>query len=115
VAHRSLPPRYADDGLAFRYAFVGPDGAMAFRDLEHAEEEAPAAELDPGFAVAVVEERDAHGQRWGRTRRGLWIAETSLNVARPVTLRGELLAGRAATQVAWVLPEHAATYAEPKD
>ncbi len=114
LAARPLPPRYTDDGLAFQYAFVGPEGATGFRDLQHAEEETPEGDLDPGFAVAIVEQADAHGQRWGKTRHGMWIPLQSLNFARPLTLHGEALAQDQPLDVGWVLPEHAVSYADPK-
>jgi hypothetical protein len=114
VAHRALPPRYTDDGLGFRFAFVGPEGARAFRDLAHAEDEASEADLDPGFAVAITEEREAHGKRWAETRHGKWISMDELIAARPVTLHGEALREGAPLDVAWVMPEHAATYADPQ-
>ena len=109
-----LPPPYTDDGLPFHYGFVGPEGAQSFRDLAHAEEETPEADLDPGFAVAITEEQDAHGQRWAKTRHGAWIAIAQLNVVRPPTLRGEVLAAGQPVSVAWVLPDHAATYTDAK-
>jgi lipoprotein-anchoring transpeptidase ErfK/SrfK len=114
VSSPALPARFADDGLAFHYAFVGPDGASAFRSLERAEEETPEVDLDPGFAVAIVEEADAHGQRWGKTRHGVWIALRQLNVVRPLTLHGEVLQEGQGANVGWVLPDHAVTYADPK-
>lgn len=114
TAHRVLPPRYTDDGLGFHYAFVGPDGARAFRDLQHAGEEAAEADLDPGFAVAVVDEGEAHGQRWGKTRHGKWIALTELFSARPVTLHGEAFREGEPMDVGWVMPEHVPTYVDAK-
>jgi lipoprotein-anchoring transpeptidase ErfK/SrfK len=113
VPHRSLPSRYTDDGLPFHYAFVGPNGATGFRDLARAEEDVPEADLDPGFAVALVEERDAYGQRWGKTKHGVWIALSSLNVVRPPTLHGDVVVG-GNLDLAWVLAERAPTYADPK-
>lgn len=114
VRSSALPARYADDGLAFHYAFVGPEGASGFRNLERAEEETPEADLDPGFAVAIVEEADAHGQRWGKTRHGMWVALAQLNAARPLTLHGDVVPDGQPLDIAWVLPEHAATYADAK-
>jgi len=109
----ALPPVFAEDGLPFRYAFVGPDGAYGYRDLEHADEAAPDAELDPGFAVAVVSEANAHGERWGKTSHGMWIALRQLNAVQPPTLRGERIADPARVDVAWVIHEHAVMFAEP--
>ena len=114
VREQALPARYSSDGLPFRYAFVGPGGARAFRDLQHAEEDTAEGDLDPGFAVAIVAEREAHGQRWGQTRHGRWIALTDLVSARPVTLHGEVLHEGDPFDVGWIMPEHVPTYTDAK-
>jgi lipoprotein-anchoring transpeptidase ErfK/SrfK len=104
-----------DDGLGFRYFFVGPDGASGFRDLAHAEEDSPEADFDPGFAVAVVEQRTLYGKEWGRTRHGLWVDLHELNAAHPIPLHGSVLAPDVASKapdVAWVLVDHATTYTD---
>lgn len=110
----ALSAPFADDGLPFHYAFVGPDGASGYRDLEHAEEETSEVDFDRGFVVAIVEEQSAHGQRWARTRHGVWIALRELGVVRPTTLRGEALREGEPVDVGWVLPDHAVTYDSPK-
>jgi lipoprotein-anchoring transpeptidase ErfK/SrfK len=84
-----LPPAVVGEGLPYRYYFVGKEGASGFHDLAHADEEAPDQDYEGGFAVAVVEERDAHGERWGRTRHGEWIALRELGAARPAAFKGE--------------------------
>ena len=111
----SLPAQRTDDGLAFRHYFVGPEGASGFRDLAHAEEDSPEVDFEPGFAVAIAEEQNGHGERWGKTRHGMWVALRQLNAAHPTTLHGERLDDSPpgeAISVAWVLPEHATTYAD---
>jgi lipoprotein-anchoring transpeptidase ErfK/SrfK len=113
-ARAALPPRYTEDGLAVHYAFVGPDGASGFRDLAHAEDDTPEADLDPGFAVALVEETDAHGRLWGKTTHGVWIALEQLNAVHPLPLHGELVGEGDVGDMGWVLPEHVATYVDPK-
>jgi lipoprotein-anchoring transpeptidase ErfK/SrfK len=105
-----LPGPVAGDGLPFRYYFVGKDGASGFRNLEHADEEAPDQDYEGGFAVAMVEERDAHGQRWGRTRHGEWIALRELGAARPAAFKGELVPSEGALDLAWVGAEKAAVF-----
>jgi lipoprotein-anchoring transpeptidase ErfK/SrfK len=105
---------FPDDGLPFYHAFVGPEGASGFRNLDRAEEDGPEADFEPGFAVAIVEEQVAHGERWGRTRHGVWIALRELNPAPPATLRGAMLREGEGLTVAWVLPEVATTYATYK-
>jgi lipoprotein-anchoring transpeptidase ErfK/SrfK len=101
------------DGLPYRYYFVGKDGASGFRDLAHADEEAPDQDLDPGFAVAMVEEQTAHGERWGRTRHGEWVALRELGEARPSPFKGEEVASSGLLDFAWVVAERASVFAAP--
>jgi lipoprotein-anchoring transpeptidase ErfK/SrfK len=76
------------DGLPFRYFFVGPQGSAAYANLASAGEAAPAKELDPGWAVAIVEQRRRGEETWGKTRAGLWIAMRDLGPARPSLFQG---------------------------
>ncbi len=101
-----------DDGLPFRYFFAGRDGASAFLNLERVEDDTPDYELEPGFGIAVVEERLAHGDRWGKTRRGRWIALRELSAARPPSFHGEELEGQ--LDIAWVVADRANVYATAK-
>jgi hypothetical protein len=104
------PPLAArPDGLPYRYAFAGRDGAYGYLDPARASDDAPDIELEPGFGVALVEERGVHGELWGRTRRNRWVALRELAVARPIAFHGEELDGK--LDVAWVLPERASVYA----
>jgi hypothetical protein len=112
--HSALLPRYPDDGLGFRYAFVGPQGARAFKDLAHAEDDMGEGDLDPGFAVTIVEEKEAFDRRWAKTRQGKWILLSDLFAPHPVTLHGEAFLEGQAMDVAWVLPERSPTFADPK-
>jgi L,D-transpeptidase catalytic domain len=107
-----MPADVARDGLPYRYYFVGKDGASGFRDLEHADEEAPDQDYEAGFAVAIVEERSAHGERWGRTRHGEWIALRELGLARAPTLKGERVKD-GSLDFAWVGPDRASVYGAP--
>ena len=86
----ALPPvRTTDDGLPYRYFFVGHEGASGFSDLDRALDDAPdAGILDPGFAVAVVEERSVQGERWVRTRSGYWVRAHDVREAHSSTFRG---------------------------
>jgi lipoprotein-anchoring transpeptidase ErfK/SrfK len=113
----SPPPRAADDGLPYRYYFVGHDGAYGYANLSHADEDAPDAELQPGFAVAVVDEKVAHDDRWLRTRSGYWLRARDLGAARPSPFHGELLPDappNAPLDVAWVTADRTVAFAEPK-
>ena len=110
-ADPSPPPPLAPrpDGLPYRYAFAGREGAYGYLDPARADEDAPEIELEPGFGVALVEERSVRGETWGRTKRGRWIALRELAVARPIAFHGEELDGK--LDVAWVLPERASVFA----
>jgi lipoprotein-anchoring transpeptidase ErfK/SrfK len=110
------PPARAarEDGLPWQYSFVGRDGAEAFLNLPTAESGAsPDETLDPGFVVAVVEERSVRGGRWTRTLHGRWIAMTEL-VPFPVSrFHGEELKDGAPLDAAWVVSDVAAVYSGP--
>jgi lipoprotein-anchoring transpeptidase ErfK/SrfK len=110
-------PAVREDGLPWRYAFVGRDGAAAFLNLPSlptAESVAsPDETLDPGFAVAVVEERSLRGARWARTHHGRWIAMGEL-VDFPVSrFQGAELKEGAPLDAAWVVSDVAAVYPGP--
>jgi hypothetical protein len=100
-------PLAGSDALPFRYYFVGKDGANGYLDLARAGDEAPDEQLDPGFAVAVVEERMKGGELWGRTHRGPWVALRDLGAARPSGFHGE---ERRTLDFAWVLVDRAPVY-----
>jgi hypothetical protein len=100
-----------DDGLPFRYFFAGPSGALAYRRLAEFDVGQPAFELEQGFAVAVVAERVVRGERYGLTRRGLWVRLSDFGAARPPSFDGAELDGTAATiSVAWVVVDRAPLY-----
>jgi lipoprotein-anchoring transpeptidase ErfK/SrfK len=108
-----LPPKVLGDGLPYRYYFVGKDGASGFHDLAHANEEAPDQDYEAGFAVAITEERTAHGERWGRTRHGEWVALRELGLAHPPAFEGERIAASGSLDFAWVGPDKANVYGAP--
>lgn len=109
-----------DDGLPFRYFFAGRDGAFGFMNLGSALDDAPDQELEPGFAVAILEEKTAHGERWGKTKKGRWVAMRELVPARSNLFHGELLASSEssseapALDIAWVVSDRANVYASEK-
>jgi hypothetical protein len=105
---RALGP----DGLPVPYFFVRREGASAYASVETAEEGTSDRELEGGWAVAVVEERDAPSGRWARTSKGLWIATRDLVAARPSLFHGEPIAGET-LDLAWVLSEHAGVWTGP--
>jgi hypothetical protein len=100
-------PLAGSDGLPYRYYFVGKEGANAYLDLARAGDGAPDEQLDPGFAVAVVEERTANGERWGRTHHGPWVALRDLFAARPTGFHGE---ERGELSFGWVLGDRTPVY-----
>jgi hypothetical protein len=114
---RPLPPiapaAPTDDGLPYRYYFAGPGGAYGFTNLANALDDAPDQELEQGFAVAIVEEKTAHGETWGRTKKGRWIAMRELASARPLLFHGELTEG-GALDFAWVSADRANVYPSEK-
>jgi hypothetical protein len=100
------PLTVGPEGLPHAYFFVGPEGASAYPDLESAADGAPDRELDPGWAVAVVEHRDTPGDRWARTTKGLWVAQRDLLAARPSAFHGERVEG-GTLDMAWVVADRA--------
>ena len=110
-ASATAPARVVDaGGLAARYQFVHSGGASAYPSLESAGEGEADRELEGGWAVAVVEQRNVKGERWDRTSKGIWIAQRDLVPARPSLFRGETIdEGR--LDFAWVLADSAPVWA----
>jgi lipoprotein-anchoring transpeptidase ErfK/SrfK len=114
---RGLPPvdpvSSTDDGLPYRYYFAGRDGAYGFANLASALDDAPDQELEPGFAVALLEEKSAHGERWGKTKKSRWVAMRELTPARANLFHGELIAPEDAEKIAiaWVVSDKASVFA----
>jgi len=102
----------AADGSSPQYFFVGRAGASAYASLESAADGAPDRELEGGWAVAVVAQRESNGARWAKTSKGLWIALADLVAARPSEFRGEAIEdGR--LDIAWVLADRASVFSAP--
>jgi lipoprotein-anchoring transpeptidase ErfK/SrfK len=87
---RTVPQ--SSDGLPWRYHFVGPNGSLGYRNIEAVDVGEPDFQLDPGFAVAVVEERRYAGQRYVRTNNGLWMPQRDLAPVNTFAFRGVELA-----------------------
>jgi hypothetical protein len=100
------------DAFPAQYFFVGRAGASAYASLESAADGAPDRELEGGWAVAVVEQRDYDGARWARTSKGLWIALADLVAARPSEFRGEAIED-GKMNMAWVLADRANVFSTP--
>ncbi|AUX47914.1 hypothetical protein SOCE26_094400 [Sorangium cellulosum] len=104
--------REMPDGLPYRYYFVGPDGSFGYRRAEAADVEEPDVQLEPGFAVAIVEERVEGGARYGRTNSGFWVPMRDLGPVHAFAFRGaEIPAGAAQIATAWVVAERAPLFA----
>jgi len=107
-----LKPVVHSDGLPLRYHFVGRNGSLGYRTLATAEETAPDAELEPGFAVAVVHVAKRGGDPFGFTTKNLWLPMRDLGPARSTSFSGaELRDGSLA--VAWVYESHADVFEKP--
>jgi hypothetical protein len=100
---------FGAEGLPHAYYFVGHDGASAYPDLESAADGAPDRELDPGWSVAIVEQRDVSGERWGRTTKGLWVALRELAPAHPSPFHGAAVEG-GKLDMAWVVADRASVW-----
>ncbi|EYF06658.1 L,D-transpeptidase [Chondromyces apiculatus] len=99
---------HAPDGLPFRYHFVGHEGTFAYARLDAADVDEPIEQLEPGFAVAIVEERLEGGSRYGRTRRGLWVPMRDLSPIHGFAFQGTEIAPDAVEmRFAWVVVDDA--------
>lgn len=112
-SYRAL--RAEPDGLPFRYYFVGPDGSFGYKRLSAADVGTPDMQLEPGFAVAIVEERVIEGARYGRSHNDLWLPMRDLGPARPFSFQGEEIKGEvgATLPFAWIIVDKAKVYASP--
>jgi len=105
------PLRSTPDGLPFRYFFVSRDGSFAYDTLDRVDIGEPAMSLEPGFAVAVTEQRVVGYQIYGRTNRGLWLPMRDLNAARTFLFHGsDVEAVDGVIPVAWVVVDRARVY-----
>ena len=102
-----------NDGLPYRYFFVGKEGAYAWDRLERANDDSPDAEIDSGFAVAAVEERTAFGERWIKTSKGRWVQARDLAAAHPSAFSGELLRPDDRLDFGWIVVDKSLTRAKP--
>jgi hypothetical protein len=101
-----------DDGLPRTYYFVGSDGALGYRDLSQAEQVAPAAELQPGFAVALTRIGDGPtGEPFGLTTKQLWLPLRNLSKVKPSVFRGYEAGGK--LDRGWVVAERAEARESP--
>ncbi|MEZ4220748.1 MAG: L,D-transpeptidase [Polyangiaceae bacterium] len=105
-------PGSTTDGLPFRYFFAGRNGSLGYVSLQNAEQVAPDAELQPGFAIAVVQIAERYrGDPFGLTTHDLWVPMRDLSPARPFAFHGQELKGK--LDVGWVYQHSADVYEEP--
>jgi hypothetical protein len=95
--------------LPFSYFFAGPDGSLAYRKFDDVDFGEPEMRLEPGFAVAIVEQRRLDRELYGRTNRDLWVPMRDLGPARPMAFQGAEIQGET-IDVAWVVAEQAALH-----
>jgi hypothetical protein len=103
---------WAPGGLPYRYYFVGRDGSNGYSRLEDAEDVAPDQELEPGFAVAVVDEGVKGGSRYARTHHGMWLPMRDLVQVIPFMFHGEEVQD-GALSFAWVVEDKVSVLAAP--
>jgi lipoprotein-anchoring transpeptidase ErfK/SrfK len=100
------------DGLPFRYFFAAQNGSLAYDRIEQVDVGEPSMTLEPGFAVAIVEERGFAGERYGRTNRNLWVPMRDFGAARSFSFSGSDI-GETVDEVvpfAWVAVDKARLY-----
>lgn len=100
----------APAGLPFRYYFVGPGGTNGYSRLADAEDVAPDQELEPGFAVAVVDEGTKQGERYVRSHHGGWIPVRDLVPVVPFLFHGEE-ARDGKLDFGWIIDERVPVFA----
>jgi lipoprotein-anchoring transpeptidase ErfK/SrfK len=99
------------NGLPYSYYFVGENGSLGYRDLLTAESGYPDAELEPGFAVAIVDERAlVPNDPFGLSTHDLWIPLRDLRQVAPSLFKG---VEQPTAQTAWLRRERASVYAAP--
>jgi hypothetical protein len=104
--------RAVPGGLPFRYYFVGRGGSNGYSRLEDAEDVAPDQELEPGFAVAVVDEGVKGGSRYARTHHGMWLPMRDLGQVVPFMFHGEEVKD-GVMKIAWVIEDKAFVLSAP--
>ncbi len=113
ASSRTFEP--SSDGLPYRYYFVGPDGSQGYRKLVEVDIAPADAQLDPGFAVAISEERVVDGTRYGLSGNELWIPMRDLSPTRPFSFQGAEVPAGSETSIpfAWVTVTSARVYGGP--
>lgn len=107
-------PELSPPMMPYRYYFVGNQGAFAYSDLSLVGEGMPASQLEPGFAVAVVNQKQLGGELIAYTTNGLWIPLQDLVPARVSNFEGvHISPNDEALEVGWVLGAPRYTHDRP--
>lgn len=104
------------DGLPFRYYFVGPAGSYGHKRLRDLDVRDPDVQLEPGFAVAIQEERTFEGQRFGLSGNEMWIPMRDLGPTRPFSFQGAEVpegADKKSIPFGWVIVANARVFSGP--
>lgn len=117
-----LVPLEADDdrflaargGFPFRYFFVGKEGSNGYRNLREADDVAPDLQLQPGFALAIVEEQPKGPEKYGKTHHGLWVPMRDLGEVRAIPFHGEELAPGEPLDFGWVVEDRVPVFSRPE-
>jgi hypothetical protein len=112
IGAREASWRPASDGLPYRYFFVGRGGSSGYYQLGAADQTAPDQDLEPGFAVTVVEQRRHQGELYGRSHHGLWMPMRDLGPVRAPVFHGEPVTD-GKLDFAWVLADDATVLTKP--
>jgi hypothetical protein len=109
-----LPRVPRPDGLPHEYYFVSRDGSLAYDRIDQVDVDEPAMSLEPGFGLAIVEERDLDGLVVGRTNRGLWVPMRDMIRARTFTFQGGTIEATpdGAIPFGWVVSAKARLYSK---
>ncbi len=105
-AHPIVPP---GQRLPYDYAFVAVDGARAFAHPQDYFTDEYYDALGAGFGVVLRGQETYDGIRFARTRRGLFIPQRELRMARGSDFQGLQLAP--GQRIGWVRPRQAAVRA----
>jgi hypothetical protein len=103
----------ASHGLPFRYYFVGHDGSYGYKSLRDADEVAPEQELEPGFAVAVVDEGAKGDEHYALTHHGLWVPMRDLGAIGAFAFHGETVSD-GKLDFGWIVEDHVPTFTKPE-
>lgn len=105
-------PRYAGGALPYLYHFVLEEGSFGYKNLSLAEEGIPDAQLEPGFAVALLTVRNKPGgDPFGLTTKGFWVPMRDLAPANPIAFSGEQT--HDITGLGWTVADETPVYDAP--